>query len=88
MDDRIRVSDADRDHVAGGLRGHFAEGRLTREELDERISATLNAKTFGDLRRVTTDLPGPLRCRPRHRRAHCGPRRLGLSAATARECCR
>ncbi|HKA95790.1 MAG TPA: DUF1707 domain-containing protein, partial [Streptosporangiaceae bacterium] len=41
MDDRIRVSDADRDRVAARLRDHFAEGRLTQDELDERISAAL-----------------------------------------------
>jgi hypothetical protein len=59
MDDRIRVSDADRDRVAAQLRDHFAEGRLTQDELDERVSATLNAKTFGDLRPIMADLPGP-----------------------------
>jgi Domain of unknown function (DUF1707) len=58
-DDRIRVSDADRERVTGRLREHFAEGRLTREELDERITTALNAKTFGDLRRVMADLPEP-----------------------------
>lgn len=57
MDDRIRISDADRDHVTARLREHFAAGRLTSEELDERISATLTAKTYGDLRRVLADLP-------------------------------
>ena len=59
MDDRIRASDADRDRVTARLRDHFAEGRLTPGELDERISAVLNAKTFGDLRRVMADLPEP-----------------------------
>ena len=59
MDDRIRVSDADRDRVTARLREHFAEGRLTQDELDERISAALSAKTFGDLRRVMADLPEP-----------------------------
>ncbi len=59
MDDSIRISDADRDRIAGRLRDHFAEGRITREELDERLTATLNAKTFGDLRPITADLPGP-----------------------------
>ena len=57
--DRIRVSDADREQVTARLREHFAEGRLTREELDERITAALNAKTFGDLRPVMADLPEP-----------------------------
>jgi hypothetical protein len=55
--DRIRVSDADRERVTGRLREHFAEGRLTRDELDERITAALNAKTVGDLRPVMADLP-------------------------------
>jgi hypothetical protein len=58
-DDRIRVSDADRERVTDRLREHFAAGRLTREELDERITVALNAKTFGDLRGVMTDLPEP-----------------------------
>ena len=59
MDDRFRTSDADRDRVAALLRDHFAAGRLTLSELDERLTATLAAKTFGDLRRVLADLPGP-----------------------------
>ena len=60
MDDSIRVSDADRDRVTAQLRDHFAAGRITPSELDERLSAALNAKTFGDLRRIMADLPGPV----------------------------
>ena len=60
MDDSIRVSDADRDRVTTQLRDHFAAGRITSGELDERLSAALNAKTFGDLRRIMADLPGPV----------------------------
>jgi hypothetical protein len=59
MNDHIRVSDADRERVADRLREHFAEGRLSTDELDERIEATLSAKTFAELRRVTADLPDP-----------------------------
>ena len=59
MNDRIRVSDADRDRVTARLREHFAAGRLTPDELEERISAALHAKTAGDLRRVLADLPEP-----------------------------
>jgi Domain of unknown function (DUF1707) len=58
MNDRMRASDADREGVTARLREHFAEGRLTREELDERVAAALNAKTVGDLRGLMTDLPG------------------------------
>jgi DNA-binding PadR family transcriptional regulator len=56
-DDRIRVSDRDRERATARLRDSFAEGRLTREELDERITAALSARTAGDLRRITADLP-------------------------------
>jgi hypothetical protein len=60
MDDGIRVSDTDRDRVIAQLRDHFAAGRITPGELDERLSAALYAKTFGDLRRIMADLPGPV----------------------------
>jgi hypothetical protein len=64
MDDRIRVSDADREQVTARLRDHFAEGRLSSDELDERITAALSAKTFGDLRRLMADLPDPAPATP------------------------
>ena len=75
MDDRIRVSDTDRDRVTARLRDHFAEGRLTPGELDERISAALSARTFGDLRRVMADLPGliPVRTAEAQRAQWAGP---------------
>ncbi|WP_242454033.1 DUF1707 SHOCT-like domain-containing protein [Bailinhaonella thermotolerans] len=56
--DRLRIGDAERDRTTEALHEHFAAGRLTREELDERLDAALNAKTAGDLRAVTADLPG------------------------------
>jgi Domain of unknown function (DUF1707) len=65
MDDHIRVSDADRERITSRLREHFAEGRLTSDELDERVSAALNAKTFGDLRPLMADLPEPVPAPPR-----------------------
>ena len=68
MDDRIRISDADREGVAARLRDHYAEGRLSSEELEERITSTFNAKTFGDLRGVMADLPDPGFAPPLQRR--------------------
>ena len=65
MDDRMRASDADREAVTAKLRDHFAEGRLTEDELDERVTAALGAKTYGDLRSLTLDLPGPAPVPPR-----------------------
>ena len=55
--DLILISDADRDGASARLRDHYADGRLTRDELDERVTAALNARTSGDLRRVLADLP-------------------------------
>ncbi|ETK32450.1 DUF1707 SHOCT-like domain-containing protein, partial [Microbispora sp. ATCC PTA-5024] len=56
--DDLRIGDAERDEVTALLHDAFAQGRITREELDERLDATLSARTAGDLRRVTADLPG------------------------------
>ena len=86
MDDRIRVSDADRDNVAARLRDHFAAGRLTTGEMEERISAALSAKTAGDLRRLMTDLPepAPLAQRPQAQRPQAQWPRWDGSAWPAR----
>ncbi|MGO9080070.1 MAG: DUF1707 domain-containing protein [Streptosporangiaceae bacterium] len=65
MNDRMRTSEADREQVVSRLRDHFAEGRLSADELDDRIAAALSAKTYGDLRQVTADLPGPVPAPPR-----------------------
>ncbi|HSR86471.1 MAG TPA: DUF1707 domain-containing protein [Streptosporangiaceae bacterium] len=59
MNEHIRISDADRERVVERLREHYAEGRLTSDEHDERVTAALNAKTYGDLRALMTDLPEP-----------------------------
>ena len=55
--DLILICDADRERVTVRLRDHYAEGRLTLEELDERITAALKARNVGDLRRVMADFP-------------------------------
>ena len=52
VNDRMRISDSDRDRVAAQLRDYYAKGRLTSEELDERVTAAPSAKTAGDLRRL------------------------------------
>ncbi|WP_285494474.1 DUF1707 domain-containing protein [Actinomadura sp. NBRC 104425] len=57
--DRLRIGDTERDAVAVALHDHFAAGRLTREELDERLDAVLAAKTRADLAAVVHDLPEP-----------------------------
>jgi hypothetical protein len=54
----VRASDAERDQAAELLRAAFAEGRLTRAELDERLAVAYAAKTRADLSDLTGDLPG------------------------------
>jgi hypothetical protein len=56
---QLRAADTDRDRVAELLRQAAAEGRITFDELDERISQAYAAKTFADLEALTSDLPGP-----------------------------
>ena len=53
----LRASDADREAVAERLRHAAVEGRLEPDELEERLHAALRARTYGDLRRLLTDLP-------------------------------
>src|SRR3989442_10067482 len=53
----VRVGDADREAVAAQLREHFADGRLTLEELNERLDQAFAAKTKADLNTVMRDLP-------------------------------
>ncbi|WP_067487197.1 DUF1707 SHOCT-like domain-containing protein [Actinomadura hibisca] len=53
----IRASDADRDRVAGNLQEHCAQGRITVDELHERLDAVYQARTLGQLEEITHDLP-------------------------------
>jgi DNA-binding transcriptional ArsR family regulator len=53
----LRAGDADRDAAAAALGEHFARGRLTLDELNARLEATLTATTHGELSRATRDLP-------------------------------
>ncbi len=53
----VRVGDADRDAAAAALGEHFAQGRLTLDELDARLDATLTATTHGELFQAARDLP-------------------------------
>jgi hypothetical protein len=54
---QLRVGDAERDVAAERLARHFAAGRLTQLEYDERLSAAMSARTGGDLDRLFADLP-------------------------------
>jgi hypothetical protein len=73
----LRVSDQDRERAIRELREHFAAGRLTEEELDERIQAAYAARTDDALQAVRTDLPR-LPVTPAERRAELAERRSQL----------
>lgn len=53
----MRASDADRDAVAERLRAALDEGRLGLGDYDERLRDAYAAKTYGELDRLTADLP-------------------------------
>jgi Domain of unknown function (DUF1707)/Cell wall-active antibiotics response 4TMS YvqF len=53
----LRVSDADRERVAERLREAAGAGRLTVDELDERVERAYAARTAGELTTLTADLP-------------------------------
>ncbi|MEU9342909.1 DUF1707 domain-containing protein [Streptomyces sp. NPDC048278] len=53
----LRASDADRERVAEILRDALAEGRLDMAEFEERLEATYQARTYGELTPITRDLP-------------------------------
>jgi hypothetical protein len=55
----MRVSDSDREQAADVLREAAGHGRITMDELDERLELAYAAKTYADLAAVTRDLPGP-----------------------------
>ncbi len=56
--DHLRVSDAERQAVADRLAQHYGEGRLTKDEFDERVGRAMSAKTRADLNGLFDDLPG------------------------------
>jgi hypothetical protein len=53
----LRIGDADREAVAAALREHYAQGRLTLEEFNQRIEAAFAATMRSQLSALTRDLP-------------------------------
>lgn len=56
-DDGLRASHEDRDRVVEMLRVAAGDGRLSADELDQRIELALAARTYGDLSALVEDLP-------------------------------
>jgi hypothetical protein len=74
----LRIGDVERDAAAADLGEHYAAGRLTLDELNERLEAVFSAKTFAQLTQIMVDLPGPGRLPWR-----TGPGRQGDPGARA-----
>jgi hypothetical protein len=55
---RLRASTADRERAVDVLKAGFAEGRLTKDEHDVRVSHAYAARTYAELAMVVADLPG------------------------------
>jgi uncharacterized membrane protein len=55
----LRASDTDREQLVDVLKGAFSEGRLTQDEYTARMEQAYTAKTYGELRALVGDLPGP-----------------------------
>ncbi len=55
----LRASDADRERVVQRLHTAATEGRLSSDELDDRVHRALTALTYGELDAVLADLPRP-----------------------------
>ena len=53
----MRAADADRDRVVEFLNTAYGEGRLSKDEYDDRVGVALAARTYGDLGQLTADLP-------------------------------
>ncbi len=54
----LRASDQDRDRIVERLHRAATEGRIASEELEQRVSTALKARTYGELEKTVEDLPG------------------------------
>lgn len=53
----LRISDQQRERAAQEIREHYAAGRLSDEEMSDRVQVAYEAKTEADLRAIRADLP-------------------------------
>lgn len=79
----LRPSDTDREQTAGRLDHAASEGRLSADELEQRLEATFCARTYGELGRLVCDLPSDREAKRRHRLAGLLPLRPRIALALA-----
>jgi hypothetical protein len=79
---RMLASTADRDRAISVLKSAFVEGRLTKDELDQRVGEVLTARLFPDVMALIYDLPvGPFGRLPAHPSTAAPPRISPLAVA-------
>jgi Domain of unknown function (DUF1707)/Domain of unknown function (DUF4190) len=54
---KMRACDSDRDRVVELLNAAYGEGRLSKDEYDDRLENALSARTYADLDQIVADLP-------------------------------
>jgi hypothetical protein len=81
----LRAADADRERTAETLRVATAEGRLSAEELEQRMEAVLGARTLAELALLVADLPAadPVRRERSRARRRGSPERAAFLATAA-----
>ena len=57
---QLRTSHADREQVVATLKAALVQGRLSKNEFDQRIEQVLASRTYADLTALTADLPARL----------------------------
>jgi hypothetical protein len=80
----LRISDQERDQAAQQLREHFAAGRITEDELNDRVQAVYAARTQQELGSNLSDLPA-LPATPQEVRAELAKRRRHLQRRLLQE---
>ena len=78
------MSDQQRERAAQQLRDHYAAGRLTEDELDERVQSAYGARTEAQLRELLADLPR-LPASPQQLKAELAERRGHLRRRLVQE---
>jgi hypothetical protein len=81
---QLRVSDEQRERAAQALREHFAAGRISEDELDDRVQAAYDAKTEAELDKQLSDLP-KLPATPQQQKAELVERRRHLQRRLIQE---
>jgi Domain of unknown function (DUF1707) len=80
----LRASDEQRERAAQQLRDHFAAGRLSEQELSDRVQAAYGAQTEARLRELLADLPR-LPASPQELKAELAERRGHLQRRLIQE---